>query len=236
MDYENKLNSDNNKYSNHHQSRSDIKIPSLNLNENNEKENYHQQHPPRSSSVPRNFCCTKCACVCFNEFLSNENNNNNDNTNIKKEPDTEDILNKVKNDIKNASKNSSYQKHKSKTCLIEPRPRPCMITNGTELVPLLARRRALQRPISLSTTDVTRYRDSKEDDWTECNVQYLKELNRQINRKERDIKIQREYDVESSKQHFDTWDTFWGRPGHGAPRDIKTKLNLDNLLYKMQTF
>lgn len=35
--------------------------------------------------------------------------------------------------------------------------RQCMITGGVELVPLLARRRAQQRPISLSTTDVTKY-------------------------------------------------------------------------------
>lgn len=32
-----------------------------------------------------------------------------------------------------------------------------MITGGVELVPLLAKRRAMQRPISLSTTDVTKY-------------------------------------------------------------------------------
>lgn len=37
--------------------------------------------------------------------------------------------------------------------------RTCMITGGVELVPLLARRRAAQRPISLSTTDVTKYPD-----------------------------------------------------------------------------
>lgn len=36
------------------------------------------------------------------------------------------------------------------------KPRSCMITGGVELVPLLAKRRAMQRPISLSTTDVTR--------------------------------------------------------------------------------
>lgn len=35
--------------------------------------------------------------------------------------------------------------------------RNCMITGGVELVPLLAKRRAMQRPISLSTTDVTKY-------------------------------------------------------------------------------
>lgn len=38
------------------------------------------------------------------------------------------------------------------------KPRTCMVSGGVELVPLLARRRALQRPISLSTTDVTKYK------------------------------------------------------------------------------
>lgn len=41
------------------------------------------------------------------------------------------------------------------------KPRTCMITGGVELVPLLARRRAMQRPISLSTTDVTKYPTEK---------------------------------------------------------------------------
>lgn len=36
-----------------------------------------------------------------------------------------------------------------------------MIAGGVELVPHLARRRAMQRPISLSTTDVTKYPTEK---------------------------------------------------------------------------
>lgn len=42
-------------------------------------------------------------------------------------------------------------------CQQQSKGRQCMITGGVELVPLLARRRAQQRPISLSTTDVTKY-------------------------------------------------------------------------------
>lgn len=38
---------------------------------------------------------------------------------------------------------------------------------------------------------------------------------------------------QSSDRHFATLDSLWGRPGHGAPRPIKNKLNLDDLLYKV---
>ena len=30
----------------------------------------------------------------------------------------------------------------------------------------------------------------------------------------------REYDEEQQKQHFQSWETFWGRPGYGAPREV----------------
>lgn len=52
----------------------------------------------------------------------------------------------------NASANHKKKCKHSKT-------RTCMISGGVELVPLLARRRAMQRPISLSTTDVTKPSD-----------------------------------------------------------------------------
>lgn len=37
--------------------------------------------------------------------------------------------------------------------------------------------------------------------------------------------------MERSRQHFETWQMLWGRPGHGAPRDVKVKENLDVILY-----
>ena len=42
----------------------------------------------------------------------------------------------------------------------------------------------------------------------------------------------REYDEEQQKQHFQSWETFWGRPGYGAPREvinsqIKMKISLN---------
>ncbi|EAT46549.1 AAEL002305-PA [Aedes aegypti] len=111
--------------------------------------------------------------------------------------------------------------------------RNCMITGGVELVPLLAKRRSQPRPISLGTTDVT-----KIDKYSSNGVaarhsgdEYLHELCTQMNQKQRRMETTRVVEFETSKQHFDTWSSFWGRPGHGAPLPNKNKLNLDNLLY-----
>lgn len=52
-----------------------------------------------------------------------------------------------------------------------------------------------------------------------------------MSQKQRRMETTRMVEFESSQQHFDTWSTFWGRPGHGAPLPNKNKLNLDNLLY-----
>ncbi|XP_055537476.1 uncharacterized protein LOC129725530 isoform X2 [Wyeomyia smithii] len=114
--------------------------------------------------------------------------------------------------------------------------RNCMITGGVELVPLLAKRRSQARPISLGTTDVTKI-DKYSSNGTSAVVvrqsgdEYLHELCTQMNQKQRKIERTRVVEFETSKQHFETWSGFWGRPGHGAPLPNKNKLNLDNLLY-----
>ncbi|XP_058816387.1 uncharacterized protein LOC131679664 isoform X2 [Topomyia yanbarensis] len=111
--------------------------------------------------------------------------------------------------------------------------RNCMITGGVELVPLLAKRRSQQRPISLGTTDITKIDKYSSNGSTvrHSGDEYLHELNRQMNQKQRKIESCRVVEFETSKQHFETWSSFWGRPGHGAPLPNKNKLNLDNLLY-----
>ena len=38
----------------------------------------------------------------------------------------------------------------------------------------------------------------------------------------------REYDEEQQKQHFQSWETFWGRPGYGAPREVLRPNNYDD--------
>uniref|UniRef100_A0A182MZQ8 Uncharacterized protein n=1 Tax=Anopheles dirus TaxID=7168 RepID=A0A182MZQ8_9DIPT len=115
-----------------------------------------------------------------------------------------------------------------------PPTRNCMITGGVELVPLLAKRRSQPRPISLGTTDVT-----KIDKYTangslarRTDDGYLTDLCNQMSQKQRKVETVRAMEFETSRQHFETWSSFWGRPGHGAPLPNKNKLNLDNLLYK----
>ncbi|XP_064544334.1 uncharacterized protein LOC135432445 isoform X2 [Drosophila montana] len=103
---------------------------------------------------------------------------------------------------------------------------------GVELVPLLARRRGLNRPISLSSTDVTKRTPSHDRIQTAADMRYLHDLNVQISQKRRSVSVSRQMDRDLCNQHFDTFETFWGRPGHGAPTADKiNKLKLDNLLY-----
>lgn len=61
----------------------------------------------------------------------------------------------------------------------------------------------------------------------------LGDLCRQMHQKKRREQLQRGQDNVSIRRHFQTLDSLWGRPGHGAPRANKNKLNLDALLYKM---
>lgn len=63
-------------------------------------------------------------------------------------------------------------------------------------------------------------------------MRYLHELNSQVAQKRRSISVAQQLDRDECNQHFMVFDTFWGRPGHGAP-PIKTnrKLKLDNLLF-----
>ena len=30
----------------------------------------------------------------------------------------------------------------------------------------------------------------------------------------------RQFEEEQQKRHFESWETFWGRPGYGAPREV----------------
>lgn len=38
-------------------------------------------------------------------------------------------------------------------------------------------------------------------------------------------------DMEMVRRHFTTLDHFWGKPGHGAPRNVIKKGCLDRLLF-----
>ncbi|XP_069681671.1 uncharacterized protein [Periplaneta americana] len=107
---------------------------------------------------------------------------------------------------------------------------------GVELVPLLARRRAAAERHPLSTTDVTRVKNvNGPTNWRrEAGANdYVRELAQQVFSKEQRVRQARQEDVESCRRHFETWQQFWGRPGHGAPREVKVKGNIDVLLHRL---
>ncbi|KAM8703959.1 hypothetical protein ACLKA7_008564 [Drosophila subpalustris] len=67
---------------------------------------------------------------------------------------------------------------------------------------------------------------------TAADMRYLHDLNVQISQKRRSVSVSKQMDRDLCNQHFDTFETFWGRPGHGARDGDKiNKLKLDNLLY-----
>ncbi|ALC47963.1 CG15563, partial [Drosophila busckii] len=67
---------------------------------------------------------------------------------------------------------------------------------------------------------------------TAADIRYLHELKVQISQKRRSISVSKQMDRDLCNQHFGTFETFWGRPGHGARDGDKiNKLKLDNLLY-----
>ncbi|RZF35982.1 hypothetical protein LSTR_LSTR005395 [Laodelphax striatellus] len=115
------------------------------------------------------------------------------------------------------------------------------ITGGVELVPLLARRRAMPQHCPLSTTDVTNTRlrtpvmpqPARSPTWNkpEMEKEYLAELTNQVHHKQKKIRDAHTEDLVNSKRHFETWCNFWGRPGHGAPKQSNVKENLNYLLY-----
>lgn len=72
------------------------------------------------------------------------------------------------------------------------RSRKYMISEGVELVPLLAKRRAQPRSTSLSTTDVTKYREPGGAPWQDYGIQYLNDLCKQMKRKQNDTDVRAE--------------------------------------------
>lgn len=103
-------------------------------------------------------CCINCFCDCKPKFdrmqqMPNDGKENHQmttTTTTMNRADNQDIANRLCDHTNRCAKKCKYVK-----------PRTCMISGGVELVPLLARRRAMQRPISLSTTDVTKYPTEK---------------------------------------------------------------------------
>lgn len=95
-------------------------------------------------------CCINCFCDCKSKFTSVQVNGKENIETTMTRKDNQENESRLCEHTNRCAKKCKYVK-----------PRNCMITGGVELVPLLARRRAMQRPISLSTTDVTKYPNEK---------------------------------------------------------------------------
>ncbi|XP_017482598.1 PREDICTED: uncharacterized protein LOC108371527 [Rhagoletis zephyria] len=77
-----------------------------------------------------------------------------------------------------------------------------------------------------TTTHACRYRLATAQD-----MRYLHDLNTQMSEKRQTVCAEQQMERELCSKHFETFDTFWGRPGHGAPGEVTAKQKLNNLLY-----
>ena len=60
---------------------------------------------------------------------------------------------------------------------------------------------------------------------------YSDTLNSQVCEKSDYNQRSRQFEEEQQKRHFESWETFWGRPGYGAPKPNTTKGNLMKMLH-----
>lgn len=126
------------------------KIKPLNLDA---RRSNGKSYENNKENIELTSCCSQCVCACPSRFGKSK---------------TDDYLTvKEKNaypkPIQTAAPKSMYKKgsplyHPKKKFVHQPSD--TMMTGGVELVPLLAKRRASPRPISLSTTDVTKIKDT----------------------------------------------------------------------------
>jgi len=87
---------------------------------------------------------------------------------------------------------------------------------------------------SLNSTDITKHASQKgPQPWhsAENKHQYWEQLTGQVDEKKEGGVRSRDVDREQQKQHFQSWETYWGRPGYGAPRDTVQKENLMKMLH-----
>ncbi|XP_068084516.1 uncharacterized protein [Anabrus simplex] len=113
----------------------------------------------------------------------------------------------------------------------DPGPQPT--ESCADLVALLARKRPPSTTrFPLPSTDVTEITKIKDGPglWGSPEVLYSRELEQQVLTKRMIMQQERREDFERSQQHFETWQRYWGRPGHGAPKEVKVKGNLDMML------
>lgn len=121
-------------------------------------------HETSTTIIPQNCCCHNCCCGCETKFYPNKtsprNENQSPNKKCAKPQDNDESNSPRRNQQPNNKSKKQSNSQKSKSSGEKERPprikRLCMLNGGVELVPLLARRRAMQRPVNLSTTDVTK--------------------------------------------------------------------------------
>ncbi|XP_071036062.1 uncharacterized protein [Parasteatoda tepidariorum] len=83
-------------------------------------------------------------------------------------------------------------------------------------------------------TDVTQERLDIRRAKSQESLLYFNELSQQAAQRQQMRQQQKQMERAQSEKHVSTWDSFWGRPGHGAPRNPENhkKENIDNLLNK----
>ncbi|XP_055389249.1 uncharacterized protein LOC129618490 [Condylostylus longicornis] len=183
-------------------------------------------------------CCELCVCKCpvkversgsKNGVRTSAGVNVTTKADLKREIQKDLELEKEKIDFHTTGSGLSkvHQKPPPKVC---PRYEGTLTTpsSNVELVPLLARRRGANRPISLSSTDVTK---RTVENSTPFALDITRDLNNQVIEKRQNRTLHRLAERQACSDHFQTLDTYWGRPGYGAPKGVVRKLNLDELLW-----
>jgi len=76
---------------------------------------------------------------------------------------------------------------------------------------------------SLHSTDVTKLADRKGTEYAKTPLpeerhKYWETLTGQVSEKNHAAQAKRELDDQQQRRHYESYDSFWGRPGYGAPR------------------
>ena len=69
--------------------------------------------------------------------------------------------------------------------------------------------------------------------WTDVESKqlYWEQLTGQVAEKQNLGELGKKIDDQQQRKHFESWESYWGRPGNGAPRNIAHKENLIKMLH-----